>query len=163
MRYYKAPDKYNLTLTDCSMFLGGSIEMGTAENWQDRLAKEFSEYSDELVILNPRRIDWDSSWTQDPTPGTQFHEQVSWELSSQEDADICVYYFDPKTTSPITLMELGAFGRYADSYVVVCCPPDYFRYGNVAVFCDKYELTLVHTFEELVNELKDVLSEGDIN
>jgi Nucleoside 2-deoxyribosyltransferase like len=52
--------------------------MGKAEQWQERIADALSGAGD-LIILNPRRDDWDDSWQQradDP----QFSEQVSWEL-----------------------------------------------------------------------------------
>ena len=56
--------------------------MGLAEQWQERVVRAMSSVSD-LVILNPRRDDWDSNWEQradDP----QFYEQVSWELDMLE-------------------------------------------------------------------------------
>ena len=135
--------------------------MNTAELWQERLATALGGYPDTVILLNPRRDDWDSSWEQDPTPGTQFHEQVSWELDMQDMANTLVYYFDPNTKSPITLLELGAYGYSDARHVVVCCPKEFWRYGNVAVFCDKYDITLVHTFEELVIELNNrIIDEG---
>jgi hypothetical protein len=70
----KAPEEHKVD-DRLTIFLGGSIDMGAAELWQDRLVRD-------LVILNPRRDDWDSSWVQDPTPGTQFYKQVAWELDA---------------------------------------------------------------------------------
>ena len=46
------------------VFLAGSIEMDTAENWQTKLSEKL-ETIDNLTILNPRRDNWDSSWKQD--------------------------------------------------------------------------------------------------
>ena len=43
-----------------SLFLAGSIEMGAAVNWQDRLTTDLTPSP--VRILNPRRDDWDSSW-----------------------------------------------------------------------------------------------------
>src|SRR5690606_22033053 len=105
-----------------TIFLAGSIEMGRAIPWQDKLAEIFSA-EDKLVILNPRRPDWDSSWKQDPTPGTKFHEQVTWEQDYIEAADIVVFYFDPKTQSPITLLELGQNLNNSKT-IIVCCNKD---------------------------------------
>ena len=45
-----------------NIFLGGSIEMGTAELWQKKIISELSDLP--IQFLNPRRDDWDSSWTQ---------------------------------------------------------------------------------------------------
>ncbi len=127
--------------------------MGLAEPWQGRLAEALSCYDDNIVLLNPRRDDWDASWAQDPTPGTQFEEQVSWELLHQESCSLAVYYFDPATKSPITLLELGAFGLQDAEATIVCCPESFYRYGNVAVFCERYGIPLVHSFEELLSHI----------
>jgi hypothetical protein len=153
MRHITAPTYIDIAHKDYTIFLGGSIEMGRAEPWQDKLVTALGGFPDSVVMMNPRRADWDSSLAQDPTPGTQFHEQVTWELEQQELADIIIYYFDPATQSPITLMELGAYGYSYSQHVIVCCPPSYYRYGNVAVFCARYGITLVHTFTELLHLL----------
>jgi hypothetical protein len=138
-----------------TIFLGGSIDMGTAEDWQTRLEKDLSHFSDKLVLVNPRRDDWDSSWKQDPTPGTQFHEQVSWELYHQENVNACVYYFAADSKSPITLLELGLFA--APEVTVVCCPKEFYRYGNVKMVCDRYGIRIVETYEEMISTIIDGL------
>jgi len=68
----RAPDAYDDTYK-ISLFMGGSIDMGEAEDWQTRLEKDLDIF-DDLILLNPRRDDWDSSWVQDPTSGTQFYK-----------------------------------------------------------------------------------------
>ena len=152
MKYIEAPnDLGTFSHKETVIFLGGSIEMGKAENWQTKFVNRY-ENCDNLVLLNPRRKDWDSSWSQDPTPGTKFHEQVTWELKAQELSDIVVYYFDPNTTSPITLLELGLFSRNAtgnNAVPLVCCSPEYFRYGNIKIVCDRYHVPIVHHMEHL--------------
>jgi Nucleoside 2-deoxyribosyltransferase like len=155
MKVIKPNSVIDLDYDSYSIFLGGSIEMNTAEDWQTRLIAALGGYPDSIVLLNPRRDDWDSSWSQDPTPGTPFQKQVTWELEAQEQADTLVYYFDPATKSPITLMELGAFGFTSSQSLIVCCSPDFWRYGNVAVFCARYRIQLVNTFDELVLALTD--------
>lgn len=57
MREVKAPSRSAL---DMRVFLAGSIEMGQAEQWQERVVHALSDAGD-LVILNPRRDDW-GSW-----------------------------------------------------------------------------------------------------
>jgi hypothetical protein len=141
-----------------SIFLGGSIDMGSAEDWQKRLTKDLSDYTD-LVLLNPRRDDWDSSWIQDPTPGTKFYEQVEWELECQEQADVNLYYFTADSKAPITLLELGLFN---DDNVVVCCPKEFYRYGNVKMVCDRYSIPMVETYDELLKLLREALDEEGI-
>lgn len=153
MIHVKPPHDYGSNAF--TIFLGGSIEMNRAERWQDRIASDLA--AEDVVLLNPRRDDWDSSWKQDPTTGTQFYEQVTWELDAQDHADLLVYYFDPATVSPITLLELGAYGYAEPEAVVVCCPPAYFRYGNVRIFCDRHGIVLVESYDELINYLKGAI------
>lgn len=140
MKIYKAPDKIKET-PGIKIFLGGSIEQGKAINWQDKIAKLCELEKVNVTIFNPRRDDWDSTWVQDPTPGTQFHEQVTWELNRQDESDIIIYYFDAKTKSPITLLELGLYATQKDKTVIVFCPEEFYRYGNVKIVCDKYNIS----------------------
>lgn len=153
----KAPQAFDAG-NAVTIFLGGSIDMGAAEDWQTRLAKDLSGYDDkDLILVNPRRDDWDSSWTQDPTPGTQFYEQVDWELNQQENATALVYYFAADSKSPITLLELGIFGRGMGPGpydVLVCCPKEFYRYGNVKMVCDRYNIAMVENYEDMVEVLK---------
>jgi hypothetical protein len=133
--------------------------MGMAEHWQERLASDLADYDDkDLVLYNPRRDDWDASWVQDPTPGTQFHEQVNWELDRQDEADIRVYYFGADSKAPITLLELGLFSVYPN--VIVCCPKTFYRYGNVKIVADLYDIKIVETYDEMVTALKAMIAEN---
>lgn len=146
----KAPFKF-IPLEKTSVFLAGSIEMGTAENWQQTLEK-LLKYLD-IVILNPRREDWDSSWIQSIN-NPQFREQVEWELLAQESADIIAMYFSPGTKSPITLLELGLFARAKRQHkLIVCCPEGFWRKGNVDIVCKYYGVKQVDSLVELANEV----------
>lgn len=127
------------------VFLAGSIEMGKAVSWQTRLEEALD---DKAILLNPRRLDWDSSWVQDPDVDGPFKEQVEWELACLELANKIVMYFDPNTQSPISLLELGLYAR--SGKLTVCCPPGYFRYGNVKITCKRYGVPMVDTIEELI-------------
>ncbi len=150
---FKAPEDIPAWASDRNMvFLGGSIEMGAAENWQTRITEFLSDY--EVTILNPRRDDWDSTWVQS-FHNEKFREQVEWELEMQEIADTIIYYFDPNTKSPITLLELGLFGKPSnvDQQVIVCCPKEFWRKGNVDIVCARYGILLVESFDELITAL----------
>ena len=150
----KAPHSVpELKDSNITIFLGGSIEMGAAENWQDKLCKEFAN-DDDLIFLNPRRDDWDSSWDQTPVYGTKFYEQVTWELENQDMCDIIVYYFDPNTKSPITLLELGSYGTSYTNKVLTCCPDGFWRKGNVVMFCNYHGVKNCNTFSDLISMLK---------
>lgn len=134
------------------VFLAGSIEMGAAENWQEKVAKELEEYN--IVLLNPRRKNWDSSWKQ-TMDSPKFVEQVNWELDGQERADYILMYFDPNTKAPITLMELGLF--HENEGLIVCCPDGFWRKGNVEMVCDRHGITLTHTFTDMIEAIKTEL------
>lgn len=125
--------------------------MGEATDWQSKLVAHLDQVARlDLVILNPRRADWDSSWEQS-IECREFREQVQWELSAQETADVIAMYFDPQTKAPITLLELGLFA--ASGKVIVCCPAGYWRRGNIEVVCDRYDIPLLNTLDQLMIEL----------
>ena len=147
MHMIKSPAAVDSTLP--RVFLAGSIEMGVAEQWQERLGHLLEDVS--CVLLNPRRDDWDSSWTQS-IDNPQFCQQVNWELDGLEAADIVVFYFDPQTRSPITLMELGLVAmRSCD--VVVCCPEGFWRKGNVDIVCSRYGIHTVDSLEAVAEQV----------
>jgi hypothetical protein len=142
----KPPSPLKFDMKYPSLFLAGSIEMGHAENWQSRVESAFSNSN--IVILNPRRDAWDSSWEQSINNPT-FKEQVEWELEAQELATLIMMYFAPTTKAPITLLELGLSAR--SGKLVVCCPDGYWRKGNVEVVCTKYKVPMVANIDELIS------------
>lgn len=144
MTEIKAPETLPMRI-----FLAGSIEMGKAENWQERVANELSNIPN-LTILNPRRDDWDSTWVQS-IHDTQFREQVEWEIAAMELADVIFMYFAPETKSPITLLELGLFAR--SGKLIVCCPDGFWRKGNIEVVCNLFTIPLFDQFESAINML----------
>jgi hypothetical protein len=150
MQIIKPPKSYIKSKNQFSVFLAGSIEMGIAENWQAFIEKELSVFKD-LIILNPRRDDWDSSWEQS-LKDTRFHEQVSWELEGLENADLVIFYFAPETKSPTSMMELGLLAQ--SGKFIVCCPQGFWRKGNIDVVCERYKIKQVSTILEIVEEIK---------
>ncbi len=131
---------------DKSIFLGGSIEMGKASNWQREIEINLKEYK--INILNPRNDTWDSTIkcsSSDP----KFKDQVIWELTGIEKSDLIIFYFDPTTTSPITLMELGLCAALKPQQTIVCCPEGYFRKGNVDILCEKFKMLQVKNLDDL--------------
>jgi hypothetical protein len=128
------------------IFLAGSIEMGKAVQWQELVTAAFK--SKDVTILNPRRDDWDSTWVQSKD-NKQFRQQVEWELAAMEAADIIAMYFDPKTQSPITLLELGLYA-VEGSKLIVCCPEGFWRKGNVDIVCERYRVPQAKDLEDLI-------------
>ena len=149
-RVIKPPAPLALAADECSVFLAGSIEMGRAEPWQAAVEHQLADLP--IVLFNPRREEWDASWVQS-IANPQFREQVEWELEAQERAALIAMYFAPTTQAPITLLELGLFVR--SGKLVVCCPPGFWRRGNVEVVCDRYGVPLVDELTELVRLVRE--------
>ncbi len=145
----QAPNEVVLDTEYTNIFLAGSIEMGVAEKWQEKVIAALSDKP--IRFLNPRREDWDSSWKQD-IHNDNFVEQVVWELSSLELAQIVIMYFDPNTKSPISLLELGLHAK--EQKLVVLCPEGFWRKGNVDVVCEYYGINQVDTFDELIEFIR---------
>lgn len=135
------------------IFLAGSIEQNTAENWQKRIIQSID--NSYINILNPRRKDWDSSWKEDIN-NPNFNEQVNWELQGLERADLIVMYFDPQTKSPISLLELGLHA--SSGKMVVCCPNGYWKKGNVDIVCQKFNISRTENLSELIIYLEKYLT-----
>jgi hypothetical protein len=135
-----------------SLFLAGSIEMGAAEHWQSEVEHDLADL--DVVLLNPRRDDWDASWVQS-IANPQFREQVEWELEGLERASLVAMYFAPSTKSPVTLLELGMCAR--SGKLVVCCPEGFWRRGNIEVVCARYGVPLVDELSELIELLRSKL------
>lgn len=133
-----------------SVFLAGSIETGAAEQWQQKIEHAL-QGMENICILNPRRDDWDSSWKQE-TGDPQFNEQVNWELSAMERADLIVFYFSPETRSPVSMLELGLFAR--SGRIVVCCPEGFWRKGNVDIVCERYNVEQINNLETIIDYIK---------
>ncbi len=137
-----------------SVFLAGSIEMGKAVDWQSQLIAALDNLP--ITVFNPRRVDWDSSWTQskdDP----RFREQVEWELDHLDRADVIALYLDPATKSPISLLELGLHADRTDNKLIVCCPEGFWRKGNVDIVCERQCVTRVDNLDQLAQSVKDSL------
>lgn len=156
----KAPEKVNwdTAATDPIIFLAGSIEMGTAEQWQ-KTTKDYLQkhLPGDAVLLNPRRDDWDSSWVQS-IKNKQFKQQVNWELEGMERSDYTFMYFSPGTKSPITLLELGLHCPYPDNQTIVVCPDGFWRKGNVDVTCEYFNIPVFTKFTAALDELIRVIS-----
>jgi hypothetical protein len=152
-RVLKPPAAPVIAPGERAVFLAGSIEMGAAGPWQAAVEQALVDLP--VVVLNPRRDEWDATWEQSIS-NPQFREQVGWELDGLQRADVIAMHFDPATKAPITLLELGLFA--AGGKVVVCCPPGYWRRGNVEVVCGRFDIPLVEDLASLVTEVRGRLT-----
>ena len=153
MKEIKPPERYrDPNFESVSVFLAGSIEMGISDNWQFKVVSELS--SKEVVIYNPRRDDWDSSWKQELN-NPSFYEQVTWELDYLDICDYIFMYFDPNTKSPISLLELGLHACGGSKTIIVCCPQGFWRKGNVDIVCQRYSIPVFENLDTAIIELKN--------
>ncbi|KKQ35735.1 MAG: hypothetical protein US50_C0006G0008 [Candidatus Nomurabacteria bacterium GW2011_GWB1_37_5] len=143
----KAPNKIPET-SQIKIFLAGSIEMGIAEEWQEKVAKQLE--NEDIIILNPRRDNWDNSWTQSKD-NPKFREQVEWELDSLAKSDYIILYLDPKTKSPISLLELGLHAK--SGKLLIVCPEGFWRKGNVDIVSEKYGFPQFDSLDSLLDHL----------
>jgi nucleoside 2-deoxyribosyltransferase-like protein len=144
----KAPKDYkDIEDLRFSVFLAGSIDQGRAIEWQQKLVEELANF--EILILNPRRDDWDFSWEAD---NPKFEEQIEWELAAQEDCDLILFVFTYDSKSPVTMLELGLFAMRNDSIVLV--EEGYYRQGNIDIFCKRYNIPIYHEMNKFVQAVR---------
>lgn len=136
------------------LFLGGSIGMGTAPDWQAELAAALADLP--VILLNPRRPDWNPDWRPEADE-PEFRRQVEWELAALERADIIVMYFVPDTQAPISLLEMGLHAR--SGKMIVLAPAGFWRKGNVDITAAFYGVRQVDSFEALVEAARAAVKE----
>lgn len=128
-----------------SVFLAGTIDMGSGVDWQKDVAELFEKAPGNWVLFNPRQEFWD------PSRENEMDYQVNWELSHLEDADYILMNFLPGSKSPITLLELGLFAKSGKLYVV--CTDGFYRYDNVRITCTKYGVPVYASLTEAIGEI----------
>lgn len=153
MRLYTAPESEPYTETGLGIFLAGSIEQGTAVDWQAELIRHLSKH-DRIAVFNPRRPNWDPSWEQS-IDNPQFVEQVEWELNHLDESFLVFMYFAPGTVSPITLLEFGIYVPQLGDRLVVVCPEGYWRKGNVDVTARFWGVPVFNTMQDGIAALDD--------
>lgn len=89
--------------------------------WQLDLLKLLRDAPERLVILDPRRENFDTS---------DFDEQVEWEFSAIEMAHGMSFWFPAESVCPIALFELGQATMCEDN-LFVGCDPAYPRRNDV--------------------------------
>lgn len=135
-----------------SVFLGGTIDNGNSFDWQAVVTQALQGVVGH--IFNPRRPDWDASWVQ-REDNPQFNAQVNWELDHIEKADLVVMYLAPGSLSPISLLEIGLTAAKSPEKLLVCCPEDFWRKGNVDIVCTREGVRRFETMEELICAVED--------
>ncbi len=143
---FTAPEQIKINKGIPSIFLAGTIDMGSGENWQKEIIPHLLYLRYNTDIYNPRRKDWNSEWKQD-FENPYFFQQVMWELDAMNKADIIIMNFVSDSKSPITLLELGLHANSNKLFVV--CPKEYYRSGNVHIICNTFSIPLFENIWDL--------------
>jgi hypothetical protein len=78
---------------------------------------------------------------------------------------VVFFYFAPGTVSPISLLELGlCIGAQSilvsgQHKIIVCCPPDFHRYGNVKITCEVADVKVYEKLEEAIQALSNAIAD----
>ena len=150
-RVFMPPYDYdNSSYTICgvfplNLFLGGTIDNGNSLDWQKALTDELNSCDTvhPIMIYNPRREEWPAAEAHD-----EIDKQINWELYHLERADLIVMNILPKSKSPISLMEIGLFAK--EHKLMVFCNENFYRFDNVRVVCERYNVPLYTTNDILV-------------
>lgn len=123
MRAVKCPEEYVKESKDYVIFLAGGIT--GCKDWQQEATRMFdgANYGygfKDLVIINPRRDDFDTS---DPRNSIK---QIEWEHKYLMMADEVLFWFPKEGMCMITLFELGKM-LGSKKRISIGCHPDYIR------------------------------------
>lgn len=138
------------------IFLAGSIDNGTALDWQtditNRLKVRYQSRDDvELIICNPRR----DNWNMDPS-NDELEFQINWELTNIETADVVAVYFASNSQSPVTMLETGLLlGTYSN--MILHVPDDFWRATNLKVTAARYGFPVSTTESAFFGRLTDAI------
>lgn len=140
------PERENVRI-----FLAGTIDNGSSEDWQKELTDAVKDDAP-ITFFNPRRDEWN------PNEGEEgLIRQIRWEQYYLDKADVILLNFVGSSKSPISLLELGIYSQ--TNKLIVLCPKEYYRFMNVKLTCEKYNIPLVESddWADQLNVLSQIL------
>lgn len=136
----KLPNKPNSK----SVFLAGTIDNGDSLNWQNKTIIELMNLGiNDIEIYNPRREHWNSNPSKE-----EMEYQIKWEQEYLDKADFIAMVLLDDSKSPISLLELGLYTK--SNKLIVFCTPNFYRWDNIRLTCEKYNIQLVESTHPLV-------------
>lgn len=126
-----------------SIFLAGTIDNGNSLNWQDKVINELINLGVSCKIFNPRREHWNSNPSKE-----EMEKQIKWEQDHLDKADIIAMVLLDDSKSPISLLELGLYVN--TKKLIVFCTTNFYRWDNVRLTCEKYNIELVQDLNPLI-------------
>ena len=120
-----------------SVFLAGTIDNGNSLNWQDKTIIELINLGvKNLEVFNPRREHWNPNPTKE-----EMEKQIKWEQEHLDKTNVIAMVLLDDSKSPISLLELGLYAK--SKKLIVFCTPNFYRWDNVRLTCEKYNITLI--------------------
>lgn len=112
-----------------TVFLAGTIDNGDSFNWQEDIINRCKDL--DVTFYNPRKKQWTDN---------QLEYQIKWEQEYLDNSDIIIMCLLDDSKSPISLLELGLYAQ--SGRLIVFCNPEFYRYTNVKLTCQKYNIPL---------------------
>jgi hypothetical protein len=127
-----------------SVFLAGTIDNGNSLNWQDKTIIELINLGvKNLEIYNPRREHWNLNPSKE-----EMENQIKWEQDHLDKADIIAMVLLDDSKSPISLLEMGLYAT--SGKLMVFCTSSFYRWDNVRLTCEKYNIELIQDINPLI-------------
>jgi len=129
------------------IFLGGSIDLGKSNNWQQSIINHIKNtwVEDDITIYNPRRDkNFDISLES---------EQAAWSISMLNISDYILLYLTGPGPSPIATLELGLFINNPKLYLSI--NDSYSRKEIIEYHYNCFGIRQIfNTPEECINNMK---------
>lgn len=138
---------FNESENKLKVFLAGTIDNGNSFNWQKEICENINNDLS-IKLFNPRRQHWNKDATSD-----ELKEQILWELEFMDKSDFIIMNILENSKSPISLMEIGLHAK--ENKLIVFCSNTFYRFNNVKVVCDKYNIPLYETND--IDNIIDVI------
>lgn len=146
------PTRRKADTNNISVFLAGSIDMGSARNWQNELVDEF-ESDENITFYNPRRPE--GFFGEQSLENDTFVEQVNWELDNISGADIVAMFITADSKAPISLLEFGYIcGNKKIKHFAIAVEKGFYRRGNIEVMCNRFNVPLFEDLDDLVGSIR---------
>lgn len=131
-----------------NVFMAGGIT--DCPNWQQEYRELLKDESDQLVLLNPRRGNFNVR-----EDGIA-EQQIIWEHRHLVLSNVFSFWFPCDTLCPITLFELGKISAGRPGPLFVGTHPDYKRKVDVVVQMQliRTDVQVVHSIEELADQVR---------
>ena len=107
------------------VFLAGGIS--NCPDWQYPVSSNISNSCKDLLIINPRRDNWNMD-----SQAKESIDQIKWEHFYLSKSDHILFWFPEETLCPITLFELGA-ALHSNSKIMIGAHPNYQRRLDVEI------------------------------